>query len=281
MFKRLLPILLALTLTACDSNDIEKVEFSAEKVIEYYNPIDTLTVPEAEEFNDYGKSELEINGVDIPSYNGKPYIQINGNKPFFTETSYTDRSFEVYSELDEYGRCGVAFANLSQELMPTEERGQIGHVKPSGWQTIKYDIVDGKYLYNRCHLIGYQLAGENANNKNLITGTRYLNIDGMLKHENIVAEYIKNTGNHVLYRVTPLYIKDDLVASGVVMEGYSIEDFGKGINFCIFAYNVQPGIEIDYKNGESKLIGEVTKKEEKKYTENKDGIIYIFLTISI
>ena len=162
----------------------------------------------------------------------------------------------MYSDLDALGRCGVTCASVGPELMPTEERGDIGSVKPTGWHTVKYDCVDGKYLYNRCHLIGYQLTGENANERNLITGTRYLNIEGMLPFENMVADYVEETGNHVMYRVTPIYEGDDLVAEGVLMEGYSVEDAGEGICFCVHAYNVQPGVEIDYATGESWLAGE-------------------------
>lgn len=165
-------------------------------------------------------------------------------------------SFETYSPLDELGRCGVAYANVGKDIMPETERGSIGQIKPSGWHTVKYDCVDGKYLYNRCHLIGYQLSGENANERNLITGTRYLNIEGMLPFENLVADYVEETGNHVLYRVTPVYKEDNLLVSGVLMEGYSVEDRGEDICFCIYAYNVQPGIIIDYRTGDSSLATE-------------------------
>lgn len=190
----------------------------------------------------------------IPPYSENPYIIINDNIPNFREEDYSKKPFEIYSELDSLGRCGVAFANIGKELMPTEERGSIGMIKPSGWQTVKYDIIDGKYLYNRCHLIGYQLTGENANPKNLITCTRYMNTVGMLEFENKVASYIKETNHHVLYRVTPIYNGNNLLALGVEMEAYSIEDNGKGVQFHVFIYNVQDGIEINYQNGESKLI---------------------------
>lgn len=190
---------------------------------------------------------------NIPEYSGDAYVEVEDNQPSFSKADMTAASFESYSELDEYGRCGIAYAKVSMDLMPTKERGSIGQVKPSGWQTVKYDIVDGKYLYNRCHLIGYQLTGENANEENLITGTRYLNIEGMLPFENMVADYIKETNNHVLYRVTPIFEGEDLVASGVQIEGYSVEDKGEGICFNVYAYNVQPGITIDYFNGESYL----------------------------
>lgn len=186
----------------------------------------------------------QLQSEDIPSYTGSPYTQINDNVPDFPLDDYMTEAFETYSDLDELGRCGVAYANVCQELMPTQKRGKIGQVKPSGWQTAKYDSVDGKYLYNRCHLIGYQLTGENANEKNLITGTRYLNVDGMLPFENMVADYVKETGNHVLYRVTPIFTGDNLVADGVQMEAESVEDNGDGILFNVFCYNVQPGTEL-------------------------------------
>ena len=190
----------------------------------------------------------------IPEFNSEDaYVVLNNNEPEFTEEDMTTKSFESYSELDSLGRCGVAFANVGKDIMPTEERGAIGQVKPTGWQTVKYDIVDGKYLYNRCHLIGYQLTGENANKENLITGTRYLNIDGMLGFENAIADYVEETGNHVLYRVTPIYVDNELVCRGVKMEALSVEDNGEGIKFNVFAYNAQPGVEIDYLTGDSTL----------------------------
>lgn len=193
---------------------------------------------------------------EIPPFDGTPYVEINENLPDFDETDYTTESFESYSDLDALGRCGTAFANVGTDLMPRQERGPIGEVKPSGWHTVKYDCVDGKYLYNRCHLIGYQLTGENANEKNLITGTRYLNVEGMLPFENMVNDYVEATGNHVLYRVTPVYEGDNLVAGGVLMEGWSVEDRGEGICFCVYVYNCQPGVEIDYATGESWLAEE-------------------------
>ena len=195
---------------------------------------------------------------EIPAYSGTPYTEVNGNKPYFTEAELTTQSFETYSELDSLGRCGVAYANVGQDLMPTEPRGEIGAVKPSGWHLVKYDNVDGKYLYNRCHLIAYMLAAENANPLNLITGTRYLNVQGMLPFETKVCDYIKNTGNHVLYRVTPIFDGDNLLADGVLMEAYSVEDAGEGICFCVFAYNVQPGIGIDYATGDNWAEGSGT-----------------------
>ena len=204
---------------------------------------------------------------DVPAYSGKAYISVNGNVPYFTAAELTTTSFETYSDLDTLGRCGVTYACIGQDLMPTKERGSIGMVKPTGWHTVRYDdLVDGKYLYNRCHLIGYQLTGENANTKNLITGTRYLNIEGMLPFENMVADYIQETNNHVLYRVTPIFEGNNLLANGVLMEGYSVEDKGAGVSYCVFAYNVQPGIEIDYATGESKLADGAQHEEQKTAT---------------
>ena len=181
------------------------------------------------------------------------YITLNDNVPEFSESDYITESFETYSNLDSLGRAGVAYANIGIDLMPTEKRGSIGSVKPTGWHTVKYDIVDGKYLYNRCHLIGYQLSAENANKENLITCTRQMNTKGMLPFENQVADYVKKTNNHVLYRVTPVYISDNLLASGVNIEAYSVEDKGEGIKFNVFVYNIQNGITIDYKTGDSSL----------------------------
>lgn len=190
----------------------------------------------------------------IPEFTDEPYVVLNDNQPEFTEEDFHKESFEEYSELDYLGRCGPAFAKVGIETMPIEERGEIGMVKPSGWKTIKYDSVDGKYLYNRCHLIGYQLTAENANERNLITGTRYMNVEGMLPFENMVAEYIRETKNHVLYRVTPIFEDENLVASGVQIEAKSIEDNGAKICFNAYVYNNQPGITIDYSNGDSFLI---------------------------
>lgn len=186
---------------------------------------------------------------NVPEFDGDPYVVINGNEPFFEDVS--NEAFEEYYPMDELERCTGAEACIGQELMPTEERGSIGHVKPSGWHSVKYDFVDGKYLYNRCHLIGFQLTGENATRENLITGTRYMNNEGMLPFENMVADYIKETGNHVYYRVTPVYEEDNLLASGVLMEAKSLEDDGEGICFNVYCYNAQPGVIIDYSTGES------------------------------
>ncbi|SCJ98499.1 Uncharacterised protein [uncultured Eubacterium sp.] len=208
---------------------------------------------------------------EIPEYGEEPYVVVDDNEPSFSESDFTTESFEEYSDLDNLGRCGTAFANIGKDLMPTQKRGSIGSAKPSGWRTVKYDNVDGKYLYNRCHLIGYQLTAENANEKNLITGTRYMNVDGMLPFENMVADYIKETNNHVLYRVTPIYDGKNLVASGVQMEAESVEDEGEGIKFNVYVYNNQPGIVIDYATGESRRGNDATKKsdsEEQNFVVN-------------
>lgn len=198
---------------------------------------------------------------DIPEFSSTPYVAINDNQPSFTEDDYTTKAFEEYAELDNLGRCGVTFACVGVEIMPTEKRGDIGMVKPTGWVTAKYDFVDGKYLYNRCHLIGFQLTGENANTSNLITGTRYMNTQGMLPFENMIADYVKETENHVLYRVTPIFDGDNLVASGVQMEAWSVEDDGEGVCFNVYCYNVQPGVVIDYATGKSWLDDEATTEE--------------------
>lgn len=197
--------------------------------------------------------EGTIRFEDVPGdEEGQPYAIINDNVPFFTEDDLSTEAFEYYSPQDQYGRCGVAYANICREIMPTEPRGEIGAVKPSGWHTVKYDFLTDNYLYNRCHLIGYQLAGENANDCNLITGTRYFNVQGMEPFENKVADYIERTDHHVLYRVTPVYNGDELVARGVLMEAASVEDRGEGLHFNVFVYNIQPGVIINYATGDSK-----------------------------
>lgn len=198
-------------------------------------------------------TETQFSYGSIPAYSGSPYVAVNENIPYFTDEELTTQSFETYSELDSLGRCGVAYACIGQDLMPTEDRESISEVTPSGWNNKEYDFVDGGWLYNRCHLIGFQLTGENANEKNLITGTRSMNVDGMLLFENMTADYIKETGNHVMYRVTPVFEGDELVPRGVLMEGKSVEDNGEGILFNVFVYNVQPGVEINYMTGDSKL----------------------------
>lgn len=189
----------------------------------------------------------------VPAYAGEPYVVINDNQPFFGEEEYTTEAFETYRALDGLGRCGTAYACVGEELMPTEARESISSVKPSGWINVEYG---GQYLYNRCHLIGFQLTGENANERNLITGTRYMNVEGMLPFENLVADYVKETENHVLYRVTPVFQGEELVARGVEMEAFSVEDQGEGVYFHVYCYNNQPGVSIDYATGESRLASE-------------------------
>ena len=189
----------------------------------------------------------------IPKFNGSPYVVLYDNIPHFNESDRTTETFEAYGPLDYLGRCTVAYSNISSELMPTGERQSISHIKPTGWQSVEYDGIDGKHLYNRCHLIGRQLTGEEDNEQNLITGTRSFNVDGMLPFEDMVADYILETDNHVLYRVTPIYDGNDLVAKGVQMEGESVEDNAEGIKFNVFIYNNQLGISIDYATGESQI----------------------------
>ena len=198
----------------------------------------------------------------VPPYSGEAYVILNDNLPLFSEDEYLAESYESYGELDALHRCTQAVACIGRDLMPTQDRGSIGQVKPSGWQTVIYDFVDGKYLYNRCHLIGFQLTGENANERNLITGTRYMNVEGMLPFENMVADYVKETGNHVLYRVLPIYDGDNLVANGVTMEAYSIEDGGEGICYYVYVYNVQPGVQIHYADGTSQEVTYADDPEE-------------------
>ena len=198
-----------------------------------------------------GAAPHAVSVDDVPAYNGHAYAVINDNQPLFDADDLVTDSYEYYSPLDGLGRCGYAMACVGRDLMPTEERESISSVKPSGWVQAQYDFVETQNLYNRCHLIGFQLTGENANERNLITGTRYLNTQGMLPYENMIADYIKETGNHVIYRVTPVYAGDDLVASGVQLEAWSVEDQGDGICFHVYVYNVQPGVTIDYRTGES------------------------------
>lgn len=270
--SKLLPALLLCTamLTGCRTDDLVQL-VKPSLATQQTEQITSASV----EISDFQQNSFDLS--QIPEYTGDAYATVNGNIPFFTHKESTGQSFEMYSPLDELGRCGTAFACVGQDLMPTEERGSIGQVKPSGWHLVKYDCVDGKYLYNRCHLIGYQLTAENANEQNLITGTRYLNVVGMLPFENQVADYVQQTGNHVLYRVTPIFEGDNLLASGVLMESYSVEDSGDRICFCIYAYNVQPGVQIDYATGESVLANvlpfepvEQTPSEEPDYVLNNN-----------
>ena len=262
----LLAALLVLILTGCEAQDLlstERADSGSEVTAAY-----TMT---ESQITDQAPTAVSV--LDVPEFSGEPYVVLNGNEPDFTDEEKTTESYEHYSDLDSLGRCGVAEANIGQDLMPTEKRGVIGQVEPTGWHTVKYDQVEGKYLYNRCHLIGYQLTGENANEKNLITGTRYLNVEGMLPFENMVADYVKETGNHVLYRVTPIFTGDNLVADGVEMEALSMEDDGEGISFHIFAYNNQPGISINYATGDSTLSeSSGTMTDQQEYVMNTSSM---------
>ncbi|MDO4438603.1 MAG: DNA/RNA non-specific endonuclease [Eubacteriales bacterium] len=264
-------LMFSLMLGACGSSDA------------YAKNQESLTSIEeasAQEINSNVNEITNALGSGELKYAGKAFEYVNGNVPAFSDEELTTEAFEKYSELDELGRCGMAYANICEELMPTEEREGIGMIKPSGWQTVKYQgLVDGNYLYNRCHLIGFQLAGENANEKNLITGTRYMNVDGMLPFENQVADFVKDTGYHVLYRVTPVYEGDELVARGVQIEAKSVEDKGAGLSFNVFVYNVQPGVIIDYVSGNSRLdenydpleAEQETKANEASHGETKES----------
>ncbi len=244
--KNLLWLLMAVSLMLCACGQVEII-------IGDGSGYDSSTQNGSQLSGAGNRSQTSVSLDSIPEYSGDPYVVVNNNVPFFSKEDLEAEVFESYGDLDSLGRCTVAYSMVGTETMPTEERGNIGQVKPTGWHAVKYDNVDGKYLYNRCHLIGYQLTAENANVNNLITGTRYLNVQGMLPFENLTADYIKETGNHVLYRVTPVFEGDNLVASGVLMEGESVEDDGEAIQFCVYVYNVQPGIIIDYATGDSRL----------------------------
>ena len=286
MKNRALSLILALFVafciffTGCDSTTIDN--FNAGDVFEDDDWGDNggkkNNKAEAKDEDD-GKSDASKDGEiplpeGIPAYSGKAYAELNGNLPEFKDDEITDESYEFYSPLDKLGRCGYTMACVGKDIMPTAERESISSVKPAGWVNNKYDaeLVDGGYIYNRCHLIGFQLTGENANKLNLITGTRYMNVDGMLPFENMVADYVKETGNHVMYRVTPMYVGDNLVASGVKVEAYSVEDEGEGISFNVFVYNVQPGITINYATGDNWLSTDAPKQtEEEEAKETWDG----------
>lgn len=259
--KRIAAILLAallclgagLSMTACSADDALEALNQAEKLLSIGG--ETVTVEE------------------LPEYDGHPYIAVNDNMPDFDEDDLTEDSFELYSDLDSLGRCGVCYANVGRDLMPTEKRGNISSVRPTGWITSRYSFVDGRDLYNRCHLLGYQLTAENANERNLITGTRYMNTEGMLPFENLVADYVRESGGHVLYRVTPIFSGDELVARGVQMEGFSVEDNGASVCFNVFAYNVQPGVTINYADGtnhaSSKSVSQDTAGEIRGNSRSK------------
>lgn len=258
---RILPILLGICILFSSCTEISQTqESTASETVASTSAITTDTTQSTAKSTATTKkkttktksrSTTVIELKSIPKYSGNAYVAINGNKPQFSKKEITKKSYEKYGKLDRLGRCTTATACIGKDLMPTAERGSIGSVRPTGWHTVKYSNIDGKYLYNRCHLIGYQLTAENANERNLITGTRYLNINGMLPFEDETADYIKSTGNHVMYRVTPIFKGDELVARGVQMEALSVEDNGKGVSFNVYCYNNQPGITIDYATGES------------------------------
>ena len=246
-----------------------------------------VTIPEPEGTTSTPEEEdipQEFKELNIPAYSGNKYAEVNGNVPYFTKTDYTTKSYESYAVLDRLGRCGIAMACVGRDLMPTGTRGDISDVKPTGWIQAYYDVVNGGYLYNRSHLIGWQLTGEDDNKQNLITGTRSFNQLGMLPFENMVADYIKETNNHVLYRVTPVFVGNELVARGVLMEAWSVEDDGDGICFNVFVYNVQPGVIIDYATGASRLEKEDTTTPEEKptcdYIANKNTKKFHYPTCS-
>lgn len=237
----------------------------------FFNDLD-ITAQSASDYVNYDLS-------NIPDYDGKAYVELNGNVPEFSESEKTySESFEEYGKLDSLGRCTYAVSCIGKDLMPTEKRGSIGAVKPSGWHISKYDFVDGKYLYNRCHLIGYQLTAENANERNLITGTRYLNVEGMLPFENDVADYIEITNNHVYYKVTPIFEGNNLVANGVQMQAYSVEDNGQGISFNVYCYNVQPGVAIDYATGDNQAVASSSASVTSTSSDVADKKTYIVNT---
>ena len=237
----------------------------------FFNDLD-ITAQSASDYVNYDLS-------NIPDYDGKAYVELNGNVPEFSESEKTySESFEEYGKLDSLGRCTYAVSCIGKDLMPTEKRGSIGSVKPSGWHISKYDFVDGKYLYNRCHLIGYQLTAENANERNLITGTRYLNVEGMLPFENDVADYIEITNNHVYYKVTPIFQGNNLVANGVQMQAYSVEDNGQGVSFNVYCYNVQPGVAIDYATGDNQAVASSSASVTSTSSDEADKKTYIVNT---
>ena len=286
---------IATIFTGCASTDLAGTEGAGQTAGAVVAGEDSSGALGSKDTADAGKPQDELVNNNsyvsldaIPAYDGKAYVAVNNKEPFFTDSGMATTAFENYSDLDSLGRCGVAYANICKEIMPTEKRGKIGMIKPSGWHTVKYDVIKDRYLYNRCHLIGYQLAGENANPKNLITGTRYLNVEGMLPFENLVADYVNNTGNHVLYRVTPMFSGSNLVANGVLIEAKSVEDNGGGILFNVYCYNVQPGVGINYENGDSwldgttgsALSGSDTSATENSaaYSSNSETMVHITAT---
>lgn len=272
--SKILVIFLCLAITVlallfCSDNSKKPITEQSSSTIS--TSVDNLSTTEQAQPTTNASNDLPFELSDIPRYSGSPFCEVNNNKPFFQSDELTTDSFRHFSELDSLGRCGVAFACIGTDSLPTEKRGAIGMVKPSGWHTVRYDdLISDKYLYNRCHLIAYELSGENANEKNLITGTRYMNIEGMLPFENKVHDYVENTGNHVLYRSTPIFEGNNLIANGVLLEGLSVEDNGNDISFCVYCYNVQPGIDIDYATGNSKASENNTSNESPNNQQSEE-----------
>lgn len=265
-------IVAVLCLLFC-SNNIKKPN-SEQNSSTISTSVDNLSTTEQTQPTTNASNDFPFELSDIPRYSGSPFCEVNNNKPYFQSVELTTDSFRRFSELDSLGRCGVAFACIGTDSLPTEERGAIGMIKPTGWHTERYDdLIKDKYLYNRCHLIAFELSGENANPQNLITGTRYMNVEGMLPFENRVCDYVENSNNHVMYRVTPVFEGDNLVAHGVLMEGYSVEDSGTGICFNAFCYNVQPYIEIDYADGTSWISDQSDKQLETETQNSKVNYI--------
>ena len=264
--------------TGCASTDLSGTEGAGQTAGAVVACEDSSGALGSKDTADAGKPQDELVNNNsyvsldaIPAYDGKAYVAVNNNEPFFTDSDMTTTAFENYSDLDSLGRCGVAYANICKEIMPTEKRGKIGMIKPSGWHTVKYDVIKDRYLYNRCHVIDSRAFGKSFMKQNLITGTRYLNVEGMLAFENLVADYVNNTGNHVLYRVTPMFSGSNLVANGVLIEAKSVEDNGGGILFNVYCYNVQPGVGINYENGDSWLDGTVPQEQSAQTGAAQNG----------
>lgn len=274
----ILCIISIIALLCCSDNNKKPIAFEQSSSTTSV-AVDNLSTTEQTQPTTNASNNQPFELSDIPSYSGNPYCEVNNNQPFFQTDELTVESFKQFSELDSLGRCGVAYACIGTDGLPNEERGAIGMIKPSGWHTVRYDdIIEDKYLYNRCHLIAFELSGENANPQNLITGTRYMNVKGMLAFENRVRNYVENTSHHVMYRVTPVFEGYNLVATGVLMEGYSVEDNGEGIYFNVFCYNVQPHIKINYADGTSE-VDYIPESEKSTVGSNDDlGTTYILNT---
>ena len=266
-----------LALFFCSDNSKKPISEQSKSTIS--TSVDNLSTTEQAQPTTNASNDLPFELSDIPRYSGSPFCEVNNNKPYFRSDELTTDSFRRFSELDSLGRCGVAFACIGTDSLPTEERGAIGMIKPTGWHTVRYDdIIEDKYLYNRCHLIAFELSGENANPQNLITGTRYMNVKGMLPFENRVRSYIENTNQHVMYRITPVFEGDNLVATGVLMESYSVEDDGEGICFNVFCYNVQPQIKINYADGTSEIVSTPESEEVTEMSNEEPNTTYVLNT---